>query len=345
MTETTSGDKEKTNNPARCLLPSWQFNWPHAYGQPVGQADIRRENRDFQVVELIPDDRFDGGEHQCVQVAKNGQNTAYVARRLANYAGVREMDIGYCGLKDRHALTTQWFSIYYGKRPKWQPETLELEGVSVKRVAFSSRKLRRGDHSGNRFALKLVNIRGDKNEIEPRLAKIADAGVPNYFGEQRFGREGHNLNLAYQWFTGQKRIKVKHGARYLSAARSYLFNALLAERVSNGHWRSPVDGDRVVGGELQFSLFGEGEPLESSTSLAYSQDIQQTHTDLANGLVVNRIGLAYRAAVCKVKSLQWKWENDSLWINFDLDSGSYATSVLREIANIRDVALQRQERV
>ncbi len=324
-------------------LPEWPVNWPCAWGLPAATADIRQQNSDFRVEELISDGLFQGGEHQCIQVEKEGQNTAYVARRLANHAGVREMDVGYCGLKDRNAVTTQWFSIYYGKRPRWNPDNLDLDGVRVRQVASFSRKLRRGDHSGNRFRLKLTNPVGDKSEVERRLMRVSDNGVPNYFGEQRFGRDGHNLKVAHQWFTGQKRMKVRQGAIYISAARSFLFNCLLAERVANGNWCSPVDGDRVVDAALQLSLFGDGEPLESGEASGYSRHIEEAHAVFANGLRSNRIAMAYRDAVCKPKSLQWEWEGDNLWIIFELQPGSYATSVLREIATIRDVSLLRQK--
>ncbi len=316
-------------------VPHWEMSFPYRFGEPKTTCHIRARDEDFHVEELMSEARFGEGEQQCLLIEKAGQNTAYVARRLANYAGVREMDVGFSGLKDRHAVTRQWFSIYYGKRPRWDGANLNLEGVKILEERTSSKKIRRGDHYANRFSLRLTAVAGDKAQFEQRLERVAEVGFPNYFGEQRFGRDCHNLNTAWDWFTGQKRLSVKKGGMYLSAARSYLFNWLLALRMQSDAC-DPVAGDVVKDGELQLSLFGDGTPPETEAALAFLAQVAERHPELVEGLRSNRIAIQHRSAFCVPQALHWSWEKDNLFVTFELPSGSFATSLLREVTQYTD---------
>lgn len=315
--------------------PEWPLAFPYLLGKPDTEALIREQNADFVVDELMSEEVFGVGEQQCLFVEKDGQNTAYVARRLANYAGVRELDVGYSGLKDRHAVTRQWFSIYYGKRPRWDGANLQLEGVRILKEASSQKKLRRGDHYANRFSLRLTQVRGDKAACESRVEAIKAKGFPNYFGEQRFGRNCHNLDVAWQWFTGKKRLSVKNGGMYLSAARAYLFNQLLALRIMDKAL-NPLPGDVVDKDRLMLSLFGDGTSPEAGVPLDYLEKVMGMFPELALGLAKNRIAIAHRSAVCVPESLQWAWEKDNLCVTFELPAGSFATSLVRELTAYKD---------
>ncbi len=327
-------------------MAEFTLDFPYAYGKPNLSGYLRTEDADFVVREMMPENFFQTGEHVCVQIEKTGQNTAFVARRLANFAGVREMDVGYCGLKDRHAITTQWFSVYFGKRPQPDWQRWSLDGTKILQRTTHKSKLRRGDHLGNEFEIVIRKIGSGRagemdlvrTEIEARLCKLERFGAPNYFGEQRFGHNFHNLQVASQWFKGEKRMKVSAGAMYISAARAYLFNNLLADRVEEGKWNTVIGGDLTTeNGEALGSLFGDGTFPESDQAMQRITQVTDAHPLLAAGLRDNRIRIQHRPFVLQPKRLKWHWENDNLCVSFCLPVGAFATTLLREAIDYTDL--------
>ena len=163
-----------------------------------------------------------------------------LVQRLSALSGVPERDIGLSGLKDRNAVTRQWFSVgMAGRRePDWQ--ALETGGdVQLLELGRHSRKLRRGVHRANRFSLVLRGVSGDRADLERRLQLVRQQGAPNYFGEQRFGRNGATLEQACRWARGGHRRQTRaRRSLYLSALRAFLFNTALATRVAANRSRS-----------------------------------------------------------------------------------------------------------
>ncbi|MEZ5442352.1 MAG: tRNA pseudouridine(13) synthase TruD [Lysobacterales bacterium] len=216
---------------------------PRAYGPALGRAGFRRTPADFEVEELLPFAADGDGPQQLLQVRKTGANTAFVAGRLARHAGVPERDVGYSGLKDRHAVATQYFTV---PTPlggvDWT--TLQAEGVEVLDAQPHRRKLRRGSHRGNRFAIRVVDVSAPTTAIEDRLARIRQSGFPNYFGEQRFG---HGNRQAWQrLLAGDRRMNRNQRGFALSALRADIFNTALAQRVENGTWDQAQAGEPLM---------------------------------------------------------------------------------------------------
>ncbi|MBW8311801.1 MAG: tRNA pseudouridine(13) synthase TruD, partial [Rhizobium sp.] len=215
---------------------------PGGFGAPVLSALYRVAPEDF-VVEEIPGFEPTGqGEHLLLTVEKRGANTVHIAKRLARWAGIPEMGVGYAGLKDRHAVTRQRFSVHLPKRVAPDLAALQDEELRVLDSAWHNRKLPRGALKGNRFELVLREVAGEPDAIGQRLAAIAAGGLPNYFGVQRFGREGDNVEAARRMFAGQ-RVHRDQRSIYLSAARSEMFNAVLAARIAAGDWASGREGE------------------------------------------------------------------------------------------------------
>ena len=236
---------------------------PFAWGGPAGAGVIRSVPEDFEVVEELGFEPSGTGEHLLVTLVKRELNTAEVARQLARVAGLRPRDVSFAGLKDRMAVTTQTFSLHLPGRP--DPDLGELEDGKIRVLAAARhhRKLRRGALRGNRFRLRVRHFRGDGQPLGQRLEAIAAGGVPNYFGAQRFGREGNNLQRAEALFKGElRRVKREQRGIWLSAARSWLFNAVLAERVRAGNWNRRVPGDvlQPEGSRAQFREAEEAAP-------------------------------------------------------------------------------------
>ena len=133
------------------------------------------------------------GEHLLVKVRKSELNTIEVAASLAHHAEVRPGEVSYSGLKDRNALTEQWFSIWLGKRPDPDWTIFNRPNCTVITASRHRRKLRRGSHKGNHFRIILRQATGDFETAQSRFNQITERGIPNYFGEQRFGHRRKNL--------------------------------------------------------------------------------------------------------------------------------------------------------
>lgn len=317
-------------------LPSFNLDWPYAYGKPKSSGDFRTTPEDFVVDEILGFEPSGEGEHAVLHIRKRGDNTAWVAKQIAELAGVKPMDVGYCGLKDRHAVTTQWFSVYLGKKPDADWQRLNTESTQVLTVDRHAQKLRRGMHEANQFCITLRNVEGDKDELEQRLQQIEAQGVPNYFGEQRFGRDGGNLAQAHRILVEGLRMrdKQKRGLM-LSAARSYLFNRVLAARVEAGNWLAPLTGEVLEGDLPTGPLWGRGRPQGSDAALALEQQALTDWQAWCDGMEHSGLSQERRKLVLKPGGLQWQWQESDLVLRFTLGTGDFATSVLRELIILR----------
>ena len=327
------------------------------------QGDIRTQHADFQVDE-IPDFTPTGeGEHVCLKVRKEGQNTEWVGKQLANIAGTERRDVSYAGLKDRHAITTQWFSVWLpGKEaPNWSEHL--PDSIQVIEEIRHNRKVRIGTLKGNRFKITLRNCQGDKALVEQSISAIKAEGVPNYFGQQRFGYAFHNIERATLWFEGHIKPKARHQkSMYLSAARSLIFNRNLSQRVDTKTWNKAVDGDvfqlngtkscfyepldatisqRMVEHDLHSTgpMWGAGELMSQSNVRENESAVASEFELLCQGLEKHGLKQERRALRLIVSELSHQWlDDDSLELSFSLPPGSYATSVLQELGQFRDVA-------
>ncbi|MEP5765355.1 MAG: tRNA pseudouridine(13) synthase TruD [Halieaceae bacterium] len=335
---------------------------PRAWQASRGSCVIRSCAEDFQVEEelgFIPEGE---GEHLFLQLEKRGLNTSDVIKRLARWAEVAPRDIGYCGLKDKHALTRQWFSIGLAGRPDPDVAQLVSEQLALLEASRHRRKLRRGSHRRNHFRLTLRQWQGDRQSLEAVLAQLKQGGVPNYFGEQRFGIDGNNLLAAAQWVRGERRRPARfERGMWLSALRAWLFNELLAERVSAGNWAIPQPGDacmlngsnsvfsaaeidaellqRAAAGDLHpgLPLWGLGENLVSGEQQQSQQQVLAIHSDWLEFLEGKQLHMAWRPARSGLDDFCWQFcDDETLVLEFALAPGSFATAVLRELVDYRD---------
>ena len=329
---------------------------PYAYGSPPLGATLRAVPEDFIVDEDLGFAPDGAGEHVFLRVEKRGANTDFVARELARFAGVGAEAVSYAGLKDRHAVTRQTFSLHLpGKRdPDWA--TLAHAEFRVIETARHSRKLKRGALKGNFFQIILRDVHGDRESADRLLNSIAARGVPNFFGEQRFGRDGANIERALALFAG-KRVQRHERSLLLSAARSHLFNCVLAARVERGDWSRPVEGEvwmlagshsifgpeplatdlieRHARGDIDPTgpMWGEGALRSNAAVAELETAIVARHPELAAGLVANGLRQERRALALRPRDLTAHWLADSqLELRFHLGPGSYATAVLRELS-------------
>ena len=332
---------------------------PRAHGEPCGHAVLKATAEDFQVNEVLDIELSGAGEHLWLWVEKRGLNTEEAASRLARAAGVPVRMISYAGLKDRQALTRQWFSIHLPGKGDPDLSRAEDETLRILEQVRHSRKLQRGAHAANGFILRLTALQADHALVDGRLQQIAAQGIPNYYGAQRFGFEGGNVAHA-RHFAGRKELPEKRNvrSRVLSAARSYLFNRVLAIRVAEGSWNTAQVGDLLAftdsrsffpAGEAECldprlalldlhptgPLWGEGDSPACGKAFALEQGVAEADPELAVWLA--QAGMAHERRILRlpIGGLTWHYpEPDILQLEFVLPAGCFATALVREIVDL-----------
>ena len=323
---------------------------------------IRARPEDFEVEEVLRFQPSGEGEHAYLRIRKRGLNTPAVAKALARHAGVRIMDVGYAGMKDRNAVTSQWFSI--GLAGRIEPDWGALNGDALEVVETSrhAKKLRPGQLLQNRFRITLRSICGDGEEIKERLTRIGSEGVPNYFGSQRFGRDGANLDAAREMFRGVRRVrKGKLKGIYLSAARAQIFNQVLSARVGSGSWNRALPGEVLMfddsrsrfttsGEDISDDariekldlhptgpLWGEGSPDSDGEAAAVEREAVEAFSELTSGLEKAGLKADRRALRLRVIGLGYQsGGGDSISVAFALRPGAFATALLRELVRFQE---------
>ena len=318
---------------------------------------IKQQPEDFIVDEQLSFELSGSGEHIYLRIRKRQANTQWLIKQLARQFGCPVRDIGYAGLKDRQALTTQWFSLPSRVYRDAKAAQFDCEGVEILEVNRHSGKLRRGAIKQNRFDLCVRDVTLNRDELAQRMQLIRLHGVPNYFGEQRFGLQRQNLQVVADWFAGRRKVDRFKRSLYLSAARSWLFNLVLAERVRQGNWCEPLVGDvfilegskrffyepqlseeirhRVDEGDIHPSapLWGEGELLTTEVARQLEETVLSDWADWRRGL--ERAGLKQQRRATRVlpRDLGHTYDETqhTFHLQFALPAGCYATGLLREV--------------
>ncbi|MHA7881040.1 MAG: tRNA pseudouridine(13) synthase TruD [Saccharospirillum sp.] len=342
-------------------MKRFDLHFPSAWGEPTGSALLKAQPADFQVTEVLPETAQGEGEHLWLTLEKTGQNTAWVARQLAKWAGIAQRNVSYAGLKDRHGITRQTFSLHLMNQSL--PDTpLDLPGVVELSRNRHSRKLRTGQLTGNRFCIRLRDYDGEPTALEQRWQRLVSDGFPNYFGLQRFGHGGANLERAAAWLTGERRLPKPDQGLHLSAIRSWLFNIQLAQRVRDGDWNRLLPGDfaqfregrggfwcepddqddpRVAQGILSPTASLPGRARDGSEAfLEREQQWLAPYQDLVEALNGRRVERSLRKLRVFPEQAQLSWQGGDPVLSFFLPSGSYATAALFECIRLREPANQ-----
>jgi tRNA pseudouridine13 synthase len=227
------------------------------------------------------------------------------------------------------------------------------------------RKLRRGTLRGNRFHIRVAGARGDAAAVDEHLRRMAAGGIPNYFGPQRFGRDGGNLALAEALLVDGRRLGRQEHSLALSTARSWLFNSVLAERVRDGSWNRALAGDvmQLDGRRAVFRIDESDAEIERRCGAAevhptgplpgrdaasavvpagvparLEEQCLRRRPGWTAGLVRHGVESDRRALRVMPRELAWNWEGDSLRLAFVLAAGAYATALLRELIGVDGLA-------
>ena len=326
---------------------------------PKQTALLKTECADFVVKENLGYSMAGEGEFVAVRVRKTDANTLFVGEKLAQFAGISARNMSYAGLKDRRAVTEQWFSLQMPGKTTPDFGDFQLEGIEILEVTRHNRKIRTGSLDGNYFDILLRNAM-ETDDLKVRLENLSKFGFPNYFTEQRFGRDGYNLTQALRWAKGEIQVKDrKKRSFYLSAARSEVFNLVVSERLKQGVANRVLPNDivqlsgshswfvsdekedldvlqlRLEQGDLQLTAPLIGETAQPACSL--ENDIVQQHQDIVNLMKQERLKPARRPLLMKPKDFNWQFEETGLRLKFYLPAGSYATALVRELVNIEEM--------
>lgn len=325
------------------------------YGKPTTHGLYKQQFQDFIVIEELGFQLTGEGEHVLVYLEKKDCNTVFVAEQLAKYVGISAKNVSYAGLKDRQAVTQQWFSLHMPGKETPDFSKFDLTGCRILQITRHNKKLKIGALKGNRFKIILRNL---TDNIEPKLNTIKQYGVPNYFGEQRFGRDQNNITQAKKWATGEISVKDrKKRGFYLSAARSAIFNDIVSQRIKQNIQQTVLDGDilqlsksnswflsktdelsllqqRLQNGETNITapMVGDSPLGTTSVALEFETNCLKHWSCFEELFKKERMETIRRSILLRPEQLEWQWigEND-IEINFYLPSGCYATSVLREL--------------
>ena len=342
-------------------------------------AKLKSQAEDFIVEEKLSIDFSNEGEHCWLYVKKRGCNTDWVAQQLAKYCGVKQMAVSYAGLKDRHAVTSQWFSVQLPGLPTPDWSDFEsvfsstnssgspAESIQILECYRHNKKLQRGALKSNRFKITLRELSDTSDAIfmllKQRCEIISTGGIPNYFGSQRFGRNHNNLDQAIKLFTNPKfRLSRQKRSMYYSAARSWLFNLILSERIKHNVWDKRLSGDvfmlagksacfkdelseqssaadkasideRLQSNEIHPTapLWGDGDGMVESDAADFERRIIDQIPAYRDGLISARVQSRRRACRALPAQLDCHRQGEDFVVSFSLPSGSYATMVLAEI--------------
>jgi tRNA pseudouridine13 synthase len=335
---------------------------PSAHGAPLRAAILKSIPEDFHVEEQLSFEPSGSGPHWLLRVEKRAANTRWVAAEIARLAGVAAGDVGYAGLKDRHAVAVQWFSVPNRDTAAEFWTNVRTPEFKVLEARANLRKLRRGALSGNRFRIRLRDVMWSREQLDSKLEALRNHGAPNYFGPQRFGRDGYNLDRVAAWIqTGVAPRGRAERSFTLSAARSLLFNAVLARRVEAGDWSQLAPGDlaNLDGSGSHFSvaavddelrrrlsvfdihpsgpLWGSGIPACQGQALQHELEVSRELAAVADLLAACGLSQERRALRCAVRDLAALRDANTLTLSFSLARGQFATAVLREICEFDGV--------
>lgn len=324
---------------------------------------IKAAPEDFEVEEIPAYEPSGEGEHLFLWVQKRDVGAEYFARQIAKRLGLVPGEVGAAGLKDRHAVTRQWVSVPATAEPRLA--ALDGDGITLLRTSRHVNKLRPGHLRGNRFRVIIRDVVSDADErAAPILDRLRQNGLPNFYGPQRFGRDGETVRLGLELLR-RERSHVRNPflrKLALSAAQSLLFNDCLGRRLTDGLLRMVLAGDVMAkwpaGGMFVARDVAAEQARFDARETVHAGPMFGRKTFAAEGAAAEREAAVLRDAglsldafagfgklvqgtrrhnLVYVDDLTSEREPEGLRLTFSLPAGSYATVLLREVMKV-DVA-------
>lgn len=357
-------------------MTNYHMDWPRSCSDTLPSGCIRSKVEDFQVNEIPVLSPSGEGEHLWIKLKKRQLNTMTVARELTQAANVPASSVSFAGLKDKHAVTTQWFSIWLPGQDLTLDSSQLSQNIEIIEQIRHEKKLKRGMLKGNSFTIIIRQFKGNKDCLQQRLDNLREFGVPNYFGQQRFGNQGSNLRQVAAVLSGDMKIKGRQQRSILySTMRSWLFNQILAARIRQHTWLTHIQGDvfmldgshslfvddggaaesaaksaakynnRLVSGDIHLTapLYGAGSTMAVAEAAKFEQSVIDQYPEMTDFLEARGLKMSRRALRLLPKTIEMCWlEENVVELKFSLPAGGYATSVLTELFNFKEFDFKNQ---
>jgi tRNA pseudouridine13 synthase len=318
---------------------------------------IKVQPEDFVVEEVPSYEPAGAGDHLFLWVEKRDVGPEFFARTIAQRLGIHAGAVGTAGLKDRRAVTRQWVSV--PKEAEARVKEIDGDGIRVLSVSRHTNKLKPGHSRGNTFRILIRDADATKaGALAAILDRIKQQGLPNYYGPQRFGRDGGTVDLGFRCLAGTqpKRLRPFLYKFALSAVQSLLFNDYLARRLAGGLFRAVLDGDVMMKWPAGGLFVADDVPVEQARfdrrETVTGGPMFGSRTFPAKGAAAAReaavlsdnrlspasftrfgklMGGTRRHNLIYLDDLTAAWEPAGLRLAVTLPSGSYATVLLREV--------------
>jgi tRNA pseudouridine13 synthase len=323
---------------------------------------IKSSPETFQVEEILPYAPRGEGEHVFITLRRSGWNTVDVARRLADHLDLKTRQVGWAGRKDRQAVATQTFSLHLGLRAELgdlarRLSELPFEVLSINRHV---NKLKTGHVAGNRFKILLADCTpGALDRAGAVAGLLARQGIPNFYGEQRFGLDMRNIDGCLKLLQRTARGRGRRDDFSVSVLQAVMFNEWLSGRMRVGDYRRIISGDvarKTATGGLFIAddataaqeRFAQGEIIYTGPIFGFKMMAAAAAAGDREAAVLARFGLSpadfrplkapgsRRPALLYLKDLSILPSAEGLWFAFTLPKGAYATVVMREFIHPRD---------
>lgn len=333
----------------------------YPYGSPAISGVLKSTPADFQVNEELGFEPDGEGEHHFLLVEKTGLSTPELITRIAHDYSLHPGLVSHSGLKDKHARTSQWLSLHLPGKSLAAARSAG-DGYRILRQARHHRKLRPGTHKFNAFQLCLREVNELPDQTIAQIKLITRQGFANYFGVQRFGRRQDNVKQALAQLAN-RRLQRSRKSILLSSLRSYLFNQILARRISLGHWDKPLAGDvfmlrgshsifkdeisddlltryRQLDIASSASLYGTGRNQIADEARVIEEQVFAQHEDITDCLDRQGTKLQMRALRTVVDGFSYDYdaEKRNLWLKLSLPAGSYVTTMLEHFIDLKDAS-------
>ncbi len=336
------------------------INLPYLTEGIEGIGGIIKETPENFVVEEIPAYQPDGeGEHLFIHITKRGITTREVQKALSALFHVSKQDVNFAGIKDKHAVASQYFSVWL-RNKKTRDLAYQLEEklpIKINSMACHRKKIKQGHLLANAFNVKITKLpvtpEQALNQIQPIIEIIHSKGLPNFYGPQRFGIEGNNAQKGYEILKGERKEKNKWFRKFLLAAyQSHLFNDYLTLRIRKGLYDKILLGDvakkhdtggifvvdeseseqqRLDNKEICYTgpMFGKKMKPAHGESAELEEKILKKNQVTWEELAEAKLNGTRRQGVI-IPDIQTEIEKDGVRVRFKLPKGAYATVILRE---------------
>ncbi|MCK5882842.1 MAG: tRNA pseudouridine(13) synthase TruD [Bacteriovoracaceae bacterium] len=297
-------------------------------------GELKHDPEHFQVIERLAYEAAGEGQHIYLTIRRQGLNTQDVIKILKRAFCIHERDIGKAGIKDRNAITTQTFSLSLGVNftiDQAKEILAPIEELEVLAIQRHSNKIRTAHLFGNEFNVIMKGAKATEKQLE-ELVEIISKGVPNFYGNQRFGSKGTNHLVGIEILQEKKKMNHHLEKLMLSSLQSKLFNDYLAKRLEKVKIDVPLEGEVTFNGIATGPMFGKKMLTPNGAAFELENEILALNNLSREQITGKHLAGARREIIAVPEGLSAKLVDEGVHLSFFLKKGCYATVIAREFS-------------